>query len=108
MEEGTRGDYQWFQIANRADRLSQLVKDVPNLIKGHYVAVTSMDSGPHVPTEEERARGWTTAGDVAYSPLIESFEDIWSENWDEWWVFNKPTVLSAPEVFINYGPFGLS
>jgi hypothetical protein len=80
---------------------------------------TSIDSGSLAPTEKETAAGWQSRGKIAYSPQVQSVEEIPSAGWDEWYIFDKPVdlgtshlaenIFEVPQeqghvsVFVNYG-----
>jgi hypothetical protein len=100
-------------------KIFDLLQLCPEVVLGKYAAVTSIDSGPLVPTEKEMAAGWQSHGKVAYSPKIQHTEELPREGWDEWYIFNNPTDLGTSHlaenifevpneqghlsVFVNYG-----
>src|SRR5262249_3240200 len=68
------------------------------------LCITSFDSGPLRPTEEEVARGWTTQGAVAISPPLIEGLPIPQEGYDEWYLLSNPRFDDNEiEVFVNYG-----
>jgi hypothetical protein len=85
-EAGTHREYEWIVADPNLDDLLRLV---PEIVLGKYVAVTSIDSSPLIPTDEEREVGWESRGGIAYSPRITGVEVLPREGWDEWWVFEK-------------------
>ena len=74
---------------------------------------------PAYPHEKEKAAGWQSRANVAYSPKINNGEDVPRDGWDEWYIFNTPTdlgnshlaenIFEVPQepghlsVFVNYG-----
>ena len=112
---GSQGLYEWLVTDENFD----LLQLCPQVVFGKYVAVTSIDSGPLVPTDKETAAGWQSRGKVAYSPKIQNAEELHLEGYDEWYVFDNLTdlgtshlaenIFDAPQeqghvcVFVNYG-----
>ena len=113
---GSEGLYQWLVTDEQFDFL-QLC---PQLVLGKYVAITSIDSGPLVVTDKEKAAGWQGRGKIAYSPKVQSIEEIPCAGWDEWYVFDHATtdlgtshlgenIFEMPQGtghlsdFVNYG-----
>ena len=96
---------------------------VQPLLLGKYVAVTSFDSGPLLPSAAERQMGWENRQGIAYSPLIQSVGTLPLDSYDEWYVFQRPVDLGISRldsnvfepslqpgevgVFVNYGGFAL-
>ncbi len=72
-----------------------LLQLCPEVVLGKYVAITSIDSGPLVPTEKEIAAGWQTRGGIGYSLRIASAEDVPRAGWDEWYIFKNLTDLGT-------------
>jgi len=79
--------------------LDDLLQLCPEVVLGKYVAITSLDSGPFYPSEEEKASGWVNREGIAYSPRIESTASLPHECWDEWYVFENRVDLGrlAPQ-----------
>jgi hypothetical protein len=105
-EAGTHREYGWIVADPHLDDLLRLV---PEIVLGKYVAVTSIDSGPLIPTDEEREAGWESRGGIAYSPRITGVEVLPRDGWDEWWVFEKQIddlgqLASATECNIFASP----
>lgn len=84
---GSHGSYKWLVT----DEDSDLLELCPEIVLGKYVAVTSIDSGPLVPTDREMIAGWRSRAKIAYSPKIENAEQLPREGWDEWYIFHTPT-----------------
>jgi hypothetical protein len=111
---GSQGLYEWMVTDQQVD----LVQICPEVVLGKYVAITSMDSGPLVPSDGETAAGWEARGKIAYSPRIQDIKALPRAGWDEWYIFDKPTdlgtshleenIFEAPQeqghvsVFVNY------
>ncbi len=112
---GSQGLYEWL-VTDKGFDLLQLC---PEFVLGKYVVITSIDSGPLVPADEEIAAGWQSRGKIAYSPKIQNADQLPRAGWDEWYVFDNPTdlgtshlaenIFEAPQeqghvsVFVNYG-----
>jgi hypothetical protein len=69
---GSEGLYEWLVT----DRQCDLLQLCPEVVLGKCVAITSIDSGPLVPTGTETAAGWQSRGKIAYSPKIENAQDL--------------------------------
>lgn len=112
---GSQGVYEWLVT----DREFDLLRICPEAVLGKYVAITSFDSGPLVPTDEDKAAGWESHSDIAYSPKIEQIESLPRAGYDEWYIFASPmnlgtshlaeNLFEVPQehghvsVFVNYG-----
>jgi hypothetical protein len=96
---GCRGAYRWLTTGQH--ELDNLRRQCPQALIGKYVAVTSLDSGPMVLTDEEKHSGWNSRNEIAYSPRVQSAEDCRIERlpggecvaFNEWYVFNSPCDL---------------
>lgn len=111
----SQGPYEWLATDENFD----LLQLCPKIVLGKYVAITSIDSGEFVPTDQETATGWQSHGKIAYSPKIQNVEDVASAGWDEWYIFDdltdlgtshlKDNIFVVPQeqghlsVFVNYG-----
>jgi hypothetical protein len=94
MITGVHEAYQWLEVDGE---LSEFLDLCPHVILGRYVAITAVDSGSFVPSETDRASGWTDIGGIAYSPSIGSRADLPKSSYgrdccgfDEWYVFDTP------------------
>jgi hypothetical protein len=105
MITGRRGDYQW--IVWNSQFLGELVAAVPQITVGKFVVITSSDSGPFVPSDDLKKRGWILKSGLAFSPQIARPDELPRDQYDEWYVFPSRTEIRPPEVFINYGGFQL-
>jgi hypothetical protein len=119
---GTHAAYQW--LTTGQDHLDDLLLACPQAVLDKYIAVTSLDSGPLTPTDEEISDGWQSREEIAYSPKIQSVEKLAHgecAGYDEWYVFETPTdlgkvfegnIFEAPlhpgivATFVNFGGFG--
>jgi hypothetical protein len=108
---GVHGLYRWL-VMRQDDQhdLTTLLELCPQALSGKYVAVTSLDSGPKILTDEEKGLGWQSRNAIAYSPQITVSEDGQIEGvtagicagYDEWYVFDSPLdlgVLGQGNVF---------
>lgn len=94
---GSQGLYEWLVTDQQFD----LFQVCPDVVLGKYIATTSLDSGPLVPTDEEMAAGWETRGKIAYSPRIQNIRDVPRAGWDEWYIFDNPTDLGTSHLAEN-------
>jgi hypothetical protein len=98
---GSHGAYRW--LVTLQDDLPKLLASCPQSLAGKYIAVTSLDSGPMILTEEEKIWGWYIRNEIAYSPQITLSEDggiagvtaSQCAGYDEWYVFDPPHDLGA-------------
>lgn len=96
---GSHGPYRW--LVTQQDNLAGLLQSCPQSVVGKYVAVTSLDSGPKIPTDEEKGLGWYSRNEIAYSPQITERGGIEGvilgqcAGYDEWYVFDSPRDLGA-------------
>jgi hypothetical protein len=91
---GTHATYQW--LTTGEDHLDDLLLACPQVVLDKYIAVTSIDSGPLTPTDDEISAGWQSRNEIAYSPRIQSVEKLaYGEcaGYDEWYVFETPVDL---------------
>ena len=119
---GSHGAYQWLTTGQHD--LDTLLQLCPQALMGKYVAVTSFDSGPLNPNDDEVSAGWQIRNDIAYSPRIQSVEKLAHGEcggFDEWYIFGAPAdlgqvmsgnIFETPlqpgrvAVFVNYTGFG--
>lgn len=94
---GSQGRYQWLVTDENFD----LLELCPEVVLGKYVAVTSIDSSPLLPTDKRTAAGWQSRAKIAYSPQVENARDLPREGWDEWYIFNTPTDLGTSHLKEN-------
>jgi len=115
LEVGSQGAYEWLVT----DRQFDLLLICPEVVLGKYIAVTSIDSGPLVPTDEEKSAGWQSRSNIAYSPKIRDIASLPCAGYDEWYIFDSSVdlgtshlgenVFEVPQeqghlsVFVNYG-----
>jgi hypothetical protein len=116
---GSQGLYEWLVTDQQFDPL----QICPEIVLGKYIAITSIDSGPLVPTDEEKSVGWESRDQIAYSARVESVEGLPRAGYDEWYIFGSPADLGTSHVgenvfeiphgrghvsvFVNYGGFAL-
>jgi hypothetical protein len=94
---GSEGLYEWLV----SDQQFDLLQLCPEVVLGKYVAITSTDSGSLAPTEAETTAGWQSRGKIAYSPQVQSVEEIPAAGWDEWYIFDKPVDLGTSHLAEN-------
>ncbi len=94
---GSQGLYEWLVTDQEFD----LLKVCPEVVLGKYIAITSIDSGPLVPSEEETAAGWESRLEIAYSPRIQDVQGLPRAGWGEWYIFDNPTDLGTSHLAGN-------
>lgn len=85
---GSHGEYQWL-TTNQHD-LDTLLQSCPQVVLGKFVGITSLDSGPLIPTDDEKQAGWQSRNGIAHSPQIRSVHELrygYCDGFDEWYVF---------------------
>jgi hypothetical protein len=105
MITGRRGEYQW--IVWNSQFLGELVSAVPRIVAGKFVIITSFDSGPFIPSDDLKIKGWSLKSGLAYSPQITQPDDLPRDQYDEWYILPARREIDPPEVFINYDCFQL-
>ena len=100
INRGVHDGYQWLTCTGEV-YMGTVLKLCPEIVLHRYLAVTSLDSGIRRLTAEECNAGWTTQGDIAYSPLIESLDGLQFQRdglgapgYDEWYVLETPRELA--------------
>lgn len=96
---GSHNPFRWL-VTERHD-LESLLRCCPQVLGGKYIAVTSLDSGPMFLMDEEKALGWQSRNEIAYSPQITLSKDGGTEGatssqcagYDEWYIFDSPFDL---------------
>jgi hypothetical protein len=112
---GSQGLYEWLVTDQQFD----LLQICPDVVLGKYVAITSFDSGPLIPTDEEWGVGWKSQGNIAYSPKVQNVSSLPRDDYDEWYIFGESidfgtshigeNIFEVPQeqghvsVFVNYG-----
>src|SRR5215469_8960550 len=101
---GFHDAYRWL-VTRQDDQhdLATLLESCPQSLVGKYVAVTSLDSGPMILTDEEKGLGWQSRNEIAYSPQITLSEDGRIEvvaagqcaGYDEWYVYDSPLDIGG-------------
>lgn len=94
---GSQGSYELLVT----DESFDLLELCPEIVLGKYLAVTSIDSGQLIPTDQETAIGWQSRAKIAYSPKIENAQDLPRKGWDEWYIFNTPIDLGTSHLAEN-------
>jgi hypothetical protein len=102
---GICGDYSWL-VSGRE------FASLPDLVRQHHLGsrlcISSFDSGPLTPSDDETRIGWTLSGKLMISPPLTESLEIPYDQYDEWWIFeSEPHLGDDLEVFINYGMFTL-
>jgi hypothetical protein len=94
---GPEGLYEWLV----SDRQFDLLQICPEVVLGKHVAITSIDSGPLVPSESEMAAGWQSRHKIGYSPRVQNVENLPRAGWDEWYIFDNSTDLGESHLAEN-------
>jgi len=110
MTTGTTHGYHWLEVDLA---LQDFVDACPDAIVNRYIVVTSIDSGIFEPSDADFSAGWTSNGDLAYSPQIGAAEEIpqgsivspCCPRFNEWYVFDSPVEplgnLSHANFFVT-------
>ena len=105
MKLGRYKNYYWL-VSSEA--LWSLEKLVVSHHENRTLAITSFDSGPLKPTQEEERLGWKYKNEIMYSPPLKKDLDIPNEQYDEWYIGSNLVFPSGElEIFVNYGGFSL-
>lgn len=84
--------------------LADLLQLAPELVIGKEVAITSCDSGPYVPTEEELKSGWSRCDTTAISREIAELSELPAPGCDEWYVYDSAPLNCPKRTYVNrYG-----
>ncbi len=86
------GVYDWLVTGHP---LEAVLQACPELVVGKYVFVTSFDSGPLDLNPEDTTAGWEGRNDIAYSPQILDPAFIPRDQYDEWYIFDRPRDLGG-------------
>lgn len=112
LHTGTHAGYSTLDWNNGCDvNLGDVIRQLPQLVLGHHVAIAWSDSGPHNLSTAEIASGWQRVGDLAISPTITDVAQLPSPGFDEWYVFERlpdRASLSRFSSAIAFQPFGES
>jgi hypothetical protein len=106
LRQGFCNDYHWLWAPNA--NLNNIVKLAPEIIKDKFIAISSCDSGPYKPTNEELSSGWIYCNGVSISPKIDYQIDLPIAGWDEWYVISEQRIPFPPKVFVSYTNFSLA
>ena len=107
MFAGSRNGYEWLSLHTSRCLMRSLLRAVPAVVLGRRVAVTSFDSGPLTPGEEEKAAGWFREGEVLWTSPITDSAALPCGEYDEWYVFADYVRLPPIEVFVNFSDLSL-
>lgn len=81
--------------------LWDFVPHFPEIVLGHRVAITSFDSRPLEPTQDEYATGWSKQESVAISPTVQDAEELPTAGFDEWYVYETDVPDTPTQSFVN-------
>lgn len=94
MKDAKRFGYWIIQWSEAWDpSLTDLLRVAPELVVGRQIAITSCDSGPYMPSEDEQNAGWRLFKTTAISKEVVQPSELPAPGFDEWYVFN-----STPQV----------
>jgi hypothetical protein len=77
--------------------LTDLLQAAPELVVGKQVAITSCDSGPYVPSDEQLKSGWSRCETIAISKAITQLTELPVPGFDEWYVYDS-APLNCPKL----------
>lgn len=84
--------------------LADVIRLAPALVLGKRIAITSCDSGPYVPSQEERRDGWRLVETTAISKAITRPAELPAPGFDEWYIFDSMPQLIPKRNHVNqYG-----
>lgn len=106
MRHADRDSYHLFDWRPRGTMtIRQPWQSCPALVVGRHLVNTSYDSGFVTLTDAQKTKGWHMVEAFAHSPRIEDPAEIPHDQFDEWLIFDAPTVVSNFETMVNYGGF---
>jgi|SRR5215831_486166 len=97
LSVGSEGSYDWLV----SDQQFDLLRLCPQIVLGNTLLSRPSIEESSCPTEKEAAVGWQNRGKIAYSPQVQSIEEIPSAGWDEWYIFDGPTDLGTSHLAEN-------
>lgn len=106
MKIGELHNYYW--LVSRSE-ISNIDKLIIKYHGGYILHLATFDSGPLKPSEQELNQGWSTNGEIMFSPPLSDKVTIPYEQYDEWYL--SKVKLSFPngfDRFVNYGGLNLS
>ena len=113
MTSGNIGAYKWTETVPFGETaLFDTLRALREYLVGLRAVNVSWDSGLFVPSDDDRARGWTVEEDHAVSPVIdEDLIDGWpwcDEGFDEWYFFSRlPSDLNL-SAYCNWTGLSLA
>ncbi|MCX6951701.1 MAG: hypothetical protein NTV51_05905 [Verrucomicrobia bacterium] len=106
MRHAERDGYRLFDWQPREGvTIRQLWQSCPELVVGRYLVNASYDSGSLTLSDVQKDGGWRMIKDFAHSARIEDPAEIPHDQFDEWLIFDAPTVVSDFETMVNQGGF---
>jgi len=105
MIDGERWGYWALEWSEAWDpSLTCLLQLAPELVVGKQIAITSCDSGPYVPSEQELRSGWSRRESTAISREIEQLTELPAPGFDEWYVYDSAPLKCPKRNHVNrYG-----
>ena len=106
MKTGKEQNYHWILSG---DEISDLDKIIIEFHKNYILHLTTFDSGPLYPDNEEIRAGWTSDGEIMISPSISKNLIIPLGVFSEWYLSENKLIFPENfERFVNYSGFNLS
>lgn len=105
MFHGAQGEYRWLETS--AHEIYDVLQVCPDVVTNKKLVITSFDSDPLQPTEEEMQRGWRASGRSVHIPLGSNISSIPFEVFNEWYIFNGEAPERDYRVFVNHDWFTL-
>ena len=107
MWKGKTNNYYW-KVSESSYGFSNLLEAVLKFHAGKCLHITSFDSGPITPNEEEDKLGWHLQNEVMVSPPLHKGMLGPYEQYDEWYISDSELIFTDEfEIFVNYGGFNL-
>ena len=105
MKLGEKNNYYWLVTNLEIVNLDKLIIEFHNK---YILHLATFDSGSLTPNDEEMSQGWSSDGEIMFSPPLIDSVVIPYDQYDEWYL--SKSSLNFPEKFdrfVNYNGFTL-
>lgn len=102
MHTGKHNDFYWIESTEM--ELGDFIKSFGKCLNDKYIAIAAFDGGSIKPNSDELALGWYGKDKILYTSKISDISALPYEQYDEWYVFNKPTEIKIDEIIVNAHP----
>ena len=90
IETGRYKNYFWLTCHTEIANIDKLIIEYH---KGYTLYLTTFDSGPLIPTQEELDQGWEINNEIMISPPLSSKTFIPHEQYDEWYLSKENSCI---------------